>query len=57
MAKAEYSEKLSLSINGVLNLDDMIFEFEENEPLSITEALRAYNGKRVTFSVVSEDAR
>ena len=57
MAKAEYSEKLSLSVNCVLNLDDMILEFEENEPLTIAEALSAYDGKKVTITVVSEDAR
>ena len=57
MAKAEYSDKLSLSDNCVLNLDDMILEFEENEPLTIVEALSAYDGKKVTITVVSEDAR
>ena len=57
MAKAEYSEKLSLSVNCVLNLDDMMLEFEENEPLTIAEALSAYDGKKVTITVVSEDER
>ena len=57
MAKAEYSEKLSLSIHCVLNLDDMILEFEENEPLTIVEALSAYDGKKVTIAVISEDVR
>lgn len=57
MAKAEYSEKLSLSLNCVLDVDSMNCEFEEIESISLQEALKDFDGKKVTISVTAENAR
>ena len=59
MAKAEYSEKMTLNLSCIIDTDvqGINCEFEEIDPITLKEALREFNGKKVTISVVSEDAR
>ena len=49
-------EKYSITIKGILNIDDgIIVEIEDGEAKDLSEVLRKFNGSAVTISVTSND--
>lgn len=54
MAKSSISTKQSLSIKGILNIDenDIKFEIDESDELiSLSSLLQDYNGKEIAINV------
>lgn len=54
MAKANIVEKHSLSMKGVLNIDDegkVFIETEDGDALEVATLLEKFNGSAVTISV------
>lgn len=53
MAKANITEKKTVSIKGVLNIDEdvIIVELEDGDTYALSEILKNFNGAEVSINV------
>lgn len=50
---SKISKKQTLSVKGVLSIEDNIpmFEFEEMEPVALIDLIKSFDGQEVSLSV------
>lgn len=51
MAKAFIVEKHSMTLEGILNLEDMSMEFDNKDEKQLYDLFKFYNDKKITLSI------
>ena len=51
MAKSKYSEKHTISVEGIFNSDDMSIEIEDIGVKELSEILNKFNGCNIKLSI------